>query len=134
MKKFLFYLMVLLYIAAGVNHFINPQVYLRIMPRPFPYPLEVVYLSGVLEAGFAIGLLFEATRRWSAWGLILLLIAVFPANINMAIHHAEFPVPMFFHYIRIPLQFVLIYWAYLYTKRGYFTEQPPQVSQPSASR
>jgi len=134
MKKFFFYLMVVLYVAAGINHFINPQVYLRIMPRPFPYPLEAVYLSGFLESLFGIGLVFAATRRWSAWGLILLLIAVFPANVNMAIHHESFPVPVYFHYIRIPLQFVLIWWAYLYTKPGALTAQAPQVSRPSASR
>jgi uncharacterized membrane protein len=70
----------------------------------------------------------------SAWGLVLLLIAVFPANISMAMHHERFEkVPMYFHYIRLPLQFVLIWWAYLYTRANALTAQPQQAPPPSAS-
>ena len=71
-----------LFVAAGALHFLVPGVYLRIMPPP--YPRALVYISGATEVLGGVGVLIPATRRWAGWGLIALLVAVFPANIHMA--------------------------------------------------
>jgi uncharacterized membrane protein len=118
MKLFFLYLMVLLYVAAGLNHFVHANIYLRIMPRYLPYPLQIVYLSGALEILCAVLLVFPATRRMGAWCLILLLIAVFPANVQMAVdyyrHHDRM---LWLALLRLPLQVPLIWWARAYTMR-----------------
>lgn len=106
----------LVYIAAGINHFIVPEIYLRMMPRPFPYPLEMVYLSGVAEILCGAGLLFRQTRKVAAWATILLLIAVFPANVFMALHPVGWNIPVWVLYARLPLQGVLIWLAYISRK------------------
>lgn len=104
-------------IVAGLNHFVSTDFYLSIMPPYFPWHLPLVYLSGVVETALGALLLF---RRWSkiaAWGLILLLIAVFPANLHMALNselYARFsPILL---WLRLPLQGLLIAWAYFYTR------------------
>ncbi len=105
-----------LFIAAGTNHFINPKFYESIMPPYLPWPYQLVILSGIAEIVLGIGLLIPQTSQYAAWGLILLLVAVFPANIHMATHQELYPsVPAIFHWIRLPLQAVLILWAYWYT-------------------
>lgn len=112
------YLMGLMYIAAGVNHFLNPQLYLRIMPKYLPYPQMLNYISGLAEIILGIGILFESTRSISAWGIILLLIAVYPANFYMytaQIHIGKFKIPTWMHIIRFFAQLALIVWAYAYT-------------------
>jgi uncharacterized membrane protein len=110
------YLFALIFIVAGVLHFRYPAAYLRIMPPYLPFPMALHLIAGFLEAVFGIGLLIPKYQRWAAWGLVLLLIAVFPANIHMAINHQLYDLPMFYHYIRLPLQFVLIAWAWWYTR------------------
>ncbi len=105
------------FIGAGLNHFINPGFYLDIMPPYLPWHLPLVYASGVAEAALGTLLLF---RRWSkiaAWGLIALLIAVFPANLHMALNAELYPQfsPILL-WLRLPLQALLIAWAYLYTR------------------
>ncbi len=116
MKKYLLYLMAALYIFAGVNHFWHPDFYLKMLVGFLPYPEALNYLSGIAEIVIGIGLLFPATRRISAWALIALLVAVFPANINMAIHHEQFGLPATGLYLRLPVQLLLIWWAYVYTR------------------
>ncbi|MFQ3351235.1 MAG: putative membrane protein [Candidatus Marivariicella framensis] len=81
-KKLTIYLMAFFYAYAGINHFINPDYFLSIMPTYFPWQLEAVYISGFFEIIFGIGLLTRY-RKYSAWGLIILLFAVFPANIYL---------------------------------------------------
>lgn len=109
-----------LFVAAGANHFINPKFYESIMPPYLPWPYQLVILSGIAEIALAIGLLIPQTSQYAAWGLILLLIAVFPANIHMATHQELYPnVPAIVHWIRLPLQAVLILWAYWYTRVGH---------------
>ena len=104
---------------AGLNHFLSPDVYVGMMPAVLPAPLALVYVSGVAEMAGGIGLLFRSTRKLAAWGLIALFVAVFPANINMAVnglplgHHV---VPSWALWARLPLQLVLIAWAYLFTR------------------
>ena len=108
----------LAFIAAGVNHFINPRFYLAIMPPYLPYHRELVYLSGVFEILGGIGVLFTATRQWAGIGLILLLLAVFPANIYMAMNTDKFyKIPAWGLYLRLPLQFVMIAWVWWTTLR-----------------
>lgn len=114
MKDFFVYSMGLFYVITGLNHFISPDFYIRMIRSFLPKPREIVYLSGVIEILLGIGLFFETTRRFSAIGLILMLIAILPANINMAIHCKEWPFPPLLLYLRIPLQGILIYWAWLY--------------------
>ena len=107
----------LLYVAAGVNHFWNPRFYEDIMPPYLPWPSQLVILSGVAEIVLGIGLLVSQTSQFAAWGLILLLIAVFPANIHMATHSELYPtIPAIALWLRLPLQGVLVAWAYWYTR------------------
>lgn len=85
------------------------------MPPYIPAHKTMVYLSGFFEILFGVALLFESTQSYAAMGLILLLIAVFPANIYMAKRMKEKQSKnRWIAYVRLPLQFVLIYWAYLY--------------------
>lgn len=117
MKNFLLYFMSLLYIAAGIYHFVNPKFYLRMMPSYIPFHLPMVYASGVFEILFAILLIPESTRPIAAWLIIALLIAIFPANIQMAVnfYHKQHPA-LWMAIVRLPLQIALIWWAWIYTK------------------
>lgn len=101
-------------IGAGINHFVSPNFYTRIMPPYIPRHLELVYLSGILEILGGIGILLPKTQRWSGYGLIALLIAVFPANLYMALNTELFAkfAPARALYLRLPLQFILIAWIY----------------------
>ena len=116
LSSFFAYLMGFLYVVAGLNHFRDPKFYVKMIQDFLPYPLEIVYLSGSIEIMLGIGVCIPATRSISAIGIILMLIAIFPANINMAIHAEEWKYSPFLLYLRLPLQLLLIYWAYLYTK------------------
>ncbi|MBK7392505.1 MAG: DoxX family membrane protein [Chloracidobacterium sp.] len=108
-----------LFIAAGANHFINPAFYENIMPSYLPWHYALVIISGVAEVVLGVGLLIPKTSRYSAWGLILLLIAIFPANIHMATHPELYPnIPPIALWIRLPIQLLLILWAYWYTLRS----------------
>jgi uncharacterized membrane protein len=110
-------LMALLFIALGINHFYNPDIYLRIMPPYLPWPMFLQYLAGFFEFVLGVLLLFPKYTRLAAWGLIALLIAVYPANIHMAVNNHLYPdLPMWFHWVRLPLQFVLIAWAWWFTR------------------
>lgn len=109
------YVQAAVYIAAGLNHFINPKMYLAIMPPYVPWHGLMVVLSGIAEVGLGVGLLFPATRSLSAWGLIILLIAVFPANVFMATASQFQAVPAVLRWLRLPLQGLLIWWAYRFT-------------------
>jgi uncharacterized membrane protein len=110
------YLLAAFFILAGLNHFLNAPFYLKIMPPYLPWPLVLVYLSGVFEIAGGILLLIPRLIRIGVRGLIALLIAVFPANIHMAFNHELFPE---YHpvalWLRLPLQLVLIAWCYWYT-------------------
>ena len=109
--------MAFLYIAAGINHFIRPGMYKRIMPVYLPWHLELIYISGLGEIILGLLLIPLATRVTAAWLLIALLIAVFPANIQMAVNYARSANPyLWIAIVRLPLQAVLIWWAWLYTR------------------
>src|SRR6202158_4380838 len=111
-KRVLLWLLGIFFVVAGVMHFVNTDFYLRIMPDYLPLHRELVYLSGVAETVLGVLVLVPATRRLAAWGLIALLIAVFPANLHMAIHQipmqpGEPPNPLLL-YLRLPFQGVFI--------------------------
>lgn len=112
-------------IVVGITHFIKPDQYVRIVPPQLPYPLELVYISGFFEILGGIGILIPFVSVAAAWGLIALFIAVFPANINMAVN--SIPIEGIPHYpllywVRLPFQAVLIAWAWWYTRKP--EEQP----------
>ncbi len=118
LRAILKWLLALLFIAGGINHFSNPDPYVAIMPPYLPAPLVLVYVSGAAEVLLGILLLVPRFQRLAAWGLILLLVAVFPANLHMAIHPELFPeIPPAALWLRLPLQGVLIAWAYLFARR-----------------
>ena len=106
-----------LFIVAGVGHFVSTDFFVKIMPPSLPYHRELVWLSGAIEVALGIMLLAPRTSRLAAWGLIALLIAVFPANIYMYQHADLFPFPPITLLLRLPAQGLLILWAYAYTGR-----------------
>ena len=114
------WLMAAFYASAGVNHFISPEFYLPIMPPYLPWHAELVFLSGVAEVLIGIGLLIPATRVLAAWGAIAILVAVFPANIHMAL--ADVPVgdpprsSGMLRWVRLPFQFLFMAWAWWHTR------------------
>lgn len=120
------WLLGLMFAAAGINHFVMPIPYVGIMPPYLPAPLTLVYISGAAELVLGLLVLLPRFRRMAAWGLIVLLIAVFPANWHMALHPESFPtVPPMLLWGRLPLQAVLIAWAYWFTPAVHRSELPP---------
>ena len=116
-KLITIYLMSFFYILFGIKHFINVEWFMKIMPPYLPYHKSLVYLSGAFEILFGIMLLFEKTRFLGAWGLILLLIAVFPANIYLAqTNGAALNTSPAVAWGRLPLQAVFIGLAYWHSK------------------
>ena len=103
------------FVFAGVMHFAASGTYVRIMPAYLPAPLALVYVSGICEILGGIGVLFPPPlRRWAGWGLIALLVAVFPANVDMALHGAVIGhtnIQSLWLWMRLPLQFVLMAWV-----------------------
>jgi len=123
-KRPLLYVMGPLYVVAGVLHFVAPELYVQIIPPFLPAPLALVYLSGVAEIVVGVGVLVPRTRRYAAWATIAMLIAIFPANVYMATSMVVVdgiggsnPSPLI-RWGRLPLQGVLILWAYWYTDPG----------------
>ncbi len=115
MEQIDLFIMAFVYSFAGIMHFVLPSAFTKIVPRYLPARKILVYISGFFEILFGVGLLFETTRSWSAIGLIGLLIAVFPANIYMAQRFKEKGNKYTWAaYARLPLQLLLIYWAYIY--------------------
>jgi uncharacterized membrane protein len=108
------------FVFAGVMHFVIPRPYMRIMPRYLPRHRELVYASGVAEAVGGLGLIPRRTRRLAGWWLIATLIAIFPANLNMALNAEEFPkIPggAVSLWCRLPFQGVFIAWVRAASRR-----------------
>ena len=117
MKALSRYLLGVLFVVAGLNHFVMTDFYVAIMPPYLPWPLALVYLSGVAEAGCGLLLLFRRSAKLAAWGIIALCVAVFPANLHMALHPELFPqFSELALWARLPLQLVIMAWAYWYTR------------------
>ena len=101
------------FLTTGTLHFLKPDVYEAIVPDALPARRAIVYASGVAELAGGAGVLGERTRRPAAWWLIATLIAIFPANVNMAVNAERFrSVPEWALWARLPLQAVLIAWVY----------------------
>jgi len=110
------YLFGLLFILAGANHFRKPKLYLRIMPPYLPMHSTMVQLSGIAEMVFGFMILNPETQKLGAWAIIGLLILFIPIHIYMLQNEkASMKLPKWVLILRIPLQFGIIYWAYLYT-------------------
>lgn len=123
-KIILKYLLCVFFVVAGINHFINPDFYLSIMPPYLPWHLFLVYLSGFFEIALGVMILIPPLTRVAASGLVALLIAVFPANIHMAINPLLYPdISSIALWLRLPLQGVLITWAYWYTRPDFSRNQ-----------
>ena len=117
LKLITIYLMSLLYISSGVQHFANAGWFMKIMPPYFPLHKELVYISGFFEILFGVMLFFEKTRFLAGWGLILLLIAVFPANIYLAqTNGAALNTSPLIAWGRLPFQAIFIALAYWHSK------------------
>lgn len=116
-------LLAVLMILAGLSHFFADGVYLKIYPPMLPYSATMVYFTGVAEVLGGISLLIRRVSQAAAWGFVILFIAVYPANINMAVNHIHLdniPDGNWFQAIRLPFQFVLIAWAYWLTRPDQF--------------
>ena len=112
------YVLAALFVGAGLLHFLKPTFYLRIMPPALPAPRLLVALSGAAEVVGGLGLLLPATRRAAAWGLLALLLAVFPANVYMLQIHAQLHIPAWALWARLPLQPLLMWWVWRVGVRG----------------
>jgi uncharacterized membrane protein len=103
-------------VGIGTLHFANPEPFVKIVPAFLPMPWVLVYVSGAFEILLGLGLLVPKVRFYAAWGLIALYLAVFPANINMALNHIQVdplhPLPDWALWARLPFQAVFIGAAY----------------------
>lgn len=112
-------LLAAVFVSSGILHFAVPNLYVRIVPPLFAHQTALVLISGAAEILGGIGLLHPSTRRLSGYGLALLLVAVFPANIYMVVAHVPDSGIMgqrWLQWLRLPLQLPLIVWALHYAK------------------
>ena len=123
-----------LFLAGGIGHFVAPEVYLRIMPPALPWPRALVLLSGAAEVLLGALLIVPSTQVGAAWGLIALLVAVFPANVFMWQHADRFGIPAGALLARLPLQGLLIAWAWAYTRRPRAASVRPPLDPPPGAR
>lgn len=107
------WLLAAFFAVAGFNHFFNPGPYLRMMPGYLPWPGQLVMASGVAQFICGLAILVPRLRTPAGWGLIALLVAVFPANLHVALHGWEgVQIPAWVLWARLPLQGLLIAWVY----------------------
>ncbi len=105
----------LIFITSGVLHFIKPHLYTKVLPPALPYPSALIIISGIAEITAGIGLCLFNSHRMAAWAIIGMLIAFLPIHIYMlTTNEASLGFPKWALLLRIPLQFVLIYWAFQY--------------------
>jgi uncharacterized membrane protein len=116
-RDFLKWLLGVLFVLAGINHFVHTPFYVSIMPPYLPWHTALVYASGVAEIVLGVMLCIPRTARLAAWGMIALIIAVTPANMHMASHAELYPQysPVAL-WVRLPLQGLLIAWAFWFTR------------------
>jgi uncharacterized membrane protein len=101
------------FVAAGALHFLRPRPYMAIVPRRLPAPRAIVYVSGVAEIAGGAGVLSARTARPAGWWLIATLLAIFPANVEMAVHAERFrQIPRPLLWARLPLQAGFIAWVW----------------------
>ena len=118
LKTFSRYLLGLFFIAAGINHFWHTAFYLAMMPPWLPWHAELVAFSGTAEILLGSLMLLSRWQAVAGWGVIALCVAVFPANVHMALHPELFtqftPAGL---WLRLPLQGIVIAWAWAHTRR-----------------
>jgi uncharacterized membrane protein len=105
------------FVASGIAHFVLTASYAQIVPPYLPWPRALVYVTGVGEILCGLGLPYKPTRRVAAWGSVGLLIALFPANLYMAMAHVDYAGPAWVLWARLPLQVPLMAWGWVYTRR-----------------
>ena len=114
-RRVLLFVVAAFFVFAGVSHFTNAEFFVSIVPAYLPAPHALVVISGVFEVLGGLGVLLAATRKWACWGLIALLVAVYPANIHMAMHPELFPeMSPGALYARLPIQFLFawcVWWS-----------------------
>jgi uncharacterized membrane protein len=107
------------FLLNGAHHFLNPRVYDPMVPRALPAPRAIVYASGVAELAGGAGVLSPRAAPAAGWWLIATLVAVFPANVNMAVNAGRFraiPEPLL--WARLPVQGLFIAWVWKVAVRG----------------
>ena len=118
-KYLLLWVMAVVYALAGFNHLMNPSFYVAIMPPGLPNPEWLNLISGLAEIVLGVFLLEPRVRAFAAWGIIALLIAVFPANLYVALENVGIDGPgtgdPVFNYVRLPFQALFVFWAWWYT-------------------
>ena len=97
-------------VAMGVLHLVKPAPFAHVVPAYLPHPTALVLVSGVFEVAGGVGILIPRVRKFAGWGLAALLVAVFPANVDMALH-PSFGIPSWLLWLRLPFQIPLIAWA-----------------------
>ncbi|WP_448698074.1 MauE/DoxX family redox-associated membrane protein [Mucilaginibacter sp. AW1-3] len=119
-KKLSLVILIIFYILSGINHFRNPAGYVHIIPTYLPAPGLLNILAGIFEITFGMMLMFAQTRPLAAWGIILMLLAFLPVHIDMIVHApmmlGNFKITPLIAWLRIPLQGLLIWWAWWYTR------------------
>lgn len=135
LKELSLWLLAAFFLFAGINHFRVPAFYLSMMPDYLAWHIPLIYVSGGAEIILGALLLMPAWSRRAAWGLMVLSLAVFPANIHMALHPEQFewadPLAL---WLRLPLQGVLLAWIYWHTRPGVPALQKPSPAAPSPTR
>ena len=112
------WLLAIFFVVAGLNHFRDPAFYLAMMPPFLPAPDALNLISGVCEIAGGVGVLLPQTRRFAGWGLIALLIAVFPANIYAALQgHLPGITQPWTLWARLPFQALFLLWVWAVTLR-----------------
>jgi uncharacterized membrane protein len=107
-----------LFVFAGTSHFLKLEFYEQIVPPGFPSPKILVIVSGICEIAGGVGLLIPALRGLAGWGLVALLVAVFPANIYMALHPERFDFAPWLLWARLPLQLVIGAWVWFVARQS----------------
>jgi uncharacterized membrane protein len=112
---------------GGIAHFVSADFFVAMMPDYLPYHWELVIISGVFEIMGAIALQIPKTREFASYGLMLLCVAVFPANLNMALNANQFPdIPLVMLYLRLPFQLLIIWFIWWSAK---ILRNPAQVEK-----
>ncbi len=110
---FQLYLMGIMYSVLGVLHFTNTQFYRTLMPKFLPAHDFLIYLSGIAEIVLGIGIFFIPSRSYALWGIIVLLAIFLTVHVNMLFPENQLGIQPWKLWLRIPIQFILMYWAYV---------------------
>ena len=128
-KSALRWLMAAFYVWAGINHFLRPDFYLRLMPPYIPLHSELVAITGVIEIALGVLVAIPRTASLAAWGIILMLIAFLPVHVHMLVNNQLYPeAPTSVLWLRFPIQALFILWAYWYTGR-----RPARAAEPTTA-